>query len=88
MKLCYKLKMHRGIDGMFALSSGLCSWINEIKFFVPYINLKTNTMNDKSANFPSIYYVLSETYPLPDFFELASYCICGFVDSHHASLSH
>jgi len=29
MKLCYKLKMHRGIDGMFAFSSGLCSWINE-----------------------------------------------------------
>jgi len=29
MKLCYKLKMHRGIDGMFAFSSGLCSWINK-----------------------------------------------------------
>jgi len=25
MKPCYKLKMHRGIDGMFAFSSGLCS---------------------------------------------------------------
>ena len=23
------LKMHRGIDGMFAFSSGLCSWINK-----------------------------------------------------------
>ena len=29
MKLCYKLKMHRGIDGMFAFSSGFCSWINK-----------------------------------------------------------
>ena len=29
MKLCYKSKMHRGIDGMFAFSSGLCSWINK-----------------------------------------------------------
>jgi len=29
MKLCYKLKMHRGIDGTFAFSSGLCSWINK-----------------------------------------------------------
>ena len=29
MKLCFKLKMHRGIDGMFAFSSGLCSWINK-----------------------------------------------------------
>ena len=29
MKLCYKLKMHRGIDGMFVFSSGLCSWINK-----------------------------------------------------------
>ena len=28
MKLCYKLKMHRGIDGMFAFSFGLCTWIN------------------------------------------------------------
>jgi len=26
MKLCYKLKMQRLIDGMFASSSGLCSW--------------------------------------------------------------
>ena len=25
----YKLKMHRGIDGMFAFSSGLRSWINK-----------------------------------------------------------
>ena len=29
MKLCYRLKLHRGIDGIFAFSSGLCSWINE-----------------------------------------------------------
>ena len=29
VKPCYKLKMHRGIDGMFAFSSGLCSWINK-----------------------------------------------------------
>jgi len=29
MKLCYKLKMHRGIDGMFAFSSGLCYWTNK-----------------------------------------------------------
>ena len=27
--LLHKLKMHRGIDGMFAFSSGLCSWINK-----------------------------------------------------------
>ena len=29
MTAFYKLKMHRGIDGMFAFSSGLCSWINK-----------------------------------------------------------
>jgi len=29
MKFCYKLKMHRGIDGMFAFSSGLCYWTNK-----------------------------------------------------------
>jgi len=29
MKPCSKLKMDRGIDGMFAFRSGLCSWINE-----------------------------------------------------------
>jgi len=27
MKLCYKLKMHRGIDGMFAFSCDLCSCV-------------------------------------------------------------
>jgi len=29
MKLCYKLKILWGIDGVFAFSSGLCSWIFE-----------------------------------------------------------
>jgi len=29
MKLYYNFKIHRGINGMFAFSSGLCSWINK-----------------------------------------------------------
>jgi len=29
MTLCYKLKMHRGIDEMFAFSFDLCTWINK-----------------------------------------------------------
>jgi len=28
MKLCYRVKMHRGVGGMFVCSSCLCSWFN------------------------------------------------------------
>ena len=60
-----------------------------------YINLKTNTVNGKSVNFPAIYYnVLKHERSLsviPYFLEfvflLNAFFACKFANSHHASFT-
>jgi len=48
-------------------------------------------MNDKSTNFPAIYYNVCVSYPLPDFFEFCLFIdrsrACKFANFHHASLT-
>ena len=95
MKLCYHFKMHRGIDGMFTISSVLCSWINKDSRICSRRQLLSLPMTSglwKSTRWSGLVYRCLHTEELSDvrcssirFIKLL--CVCPTQEAPHEHIS-